>query len=180
MSGRLLSLAQKEALADAAIGKAFIWRLTRTDGVVLRLVDLDVELEADGHLHLPNGSTERSSVRLGTGLQPGNMDIRGLFRTGQITQADLLAGRYDHAALLASIAFTNADLPSVPLAKGRFGQVEADGSEYRVELNDLAQALQATIGEATSAACRADFGDARCQASLATWRATYTLSLIHI
>jgi uncharacterized phage protein (TIGR02218 family) len=42
----------------------------------------------------------------------------------------------------------------------------------------LPSPLQASIGESTSAACRADFGDARCQASLATWRDTYTLASV--
>lgn len=175
---RALSLAHKEALADPATILATIWRLTRTDGVVLRLTDLDVPLQSDGYAHLPNGSTERTSVRLGTGLGAGNLDIRGLFSSDQITEDDLRLGRYDHASLLVSIAFANRDLPSIPLAKGRFGEVSIDNGQYQVEINDLAQALQASIGEATSAACRADFADGRCQASLATWRATYTLASV--
>lgn len=175
---RVLSLAQKEALADPATVLATIWRLARTDGAIVRLTDLDDELEADGEIYLPNGSTERSSVRLGTGLAADNLDIRGLLRSEQIAEADLMAGLFDHAQLLVSIAFVNVDLPSIPLAKGRFGEVEVDNSQYRVEINGLAQALQASIGEATSAACRADFGGVRCQASLATWRASYTLASV--
>lgn len=175
---RALSLAQKAALADPATQLATIWRIARTDGVVLRLCDWDVQIEADGETWIPNGSTERSSVRLGTGLQAGNLDIKGFFAADQITDPDLLAGRYDYAALLVSIAFADRDLPSIPLASGRFGEVQGDNGRYSVEINDLLQALQASIGESTSAACRATFGDARCQASLATWRHTYTLAAV--
>lgn len=175
---RALSLAQKAALADPATQLATIWRITRADGVVLRLADWDVPLASDSQTWLPNGSTERSSVRLGTGLQPGNVDIKGLFSSEQITEADLLAGRYDYAALLVSIAFAAVDLPSIPLASGRFGEVQSDNGQYSVEINDLLQTLQTSIGEATSAACRATFGDARCQADLAIWRATYALAAV--
>lgn len=175
---RALSLAQREALADPATQIATLWRITRADGVVLRLCDWDVPLASDGETWTPNGSAERSSVRLGTGLQAGNLDIKGLFATDQISEADLLAGRYDYAALLVSIAFAAIDLPSIPLAAGRFGEVSGDNGQYKVEINDLLQALQTSVGEFTSAACRADFGDARCQASLATWRHTYTLASV--
>lgn len=175
---RALSLAQREALADPATQIATLWRITRADGVVLRLCDWDVPLASDGETWTPNGSAERSSVRLGTGLQAGNLDIKGLFATDQISEADLLAGRYDYAALLVSISFAAIDLPSIPLAAGRFGEVSGDNGQYKVEINDLLQALQTSVGEFTSAACRADFGDARCQASLATWRHTYTLASV--
>lgn len=175
---RALSLAQKDALADPATQIATLWRITRADGVVLRLCDWDVPLASDGETWTPNGSAERSSVRLGTGLQAGNLDITGFFASGQITEADMLAGRYDYAALLVSAAFANLSLPSIPLASGRFGEVQADNGQYNVAVNDLVQTLQTTVGEATSAACRADFGDARCQASLTTWRKTYTLASV--
>lgn len=175
---RSLSLAQKEAFADPATQLATLWRITRADGVVLRLCDWDEPLESDGYTWAPNGSTERSSVRLGIGLAPGNLDIKGLFSSGQITDADLLAGRYDYAALLVSIGFANIALPSIPLASGRFGEVQTDNGQYTVAINDLVQALQSSVGESTSAACRATFGDARCQASLATWRQTYTLDAV--
>lgn len=175
---RALSLAQKAALADPATQLCTLWQLTRTDAVVLRLTDYDVAVVSDGYTWQPNGSTERTSVRLGSGLGVDNLDIAGIFQTGQITEADLLAGRYDYAELLVSIGFANAALPSIPLAKGRFGEVSVDNGQYRVEVNGLAQALQASVGEATSAACRATFGDSRCGASLATWRDTYTLASV--
>lgn len=175
---RALSLAQKAALADPATQLCTLWRLTRTDGVVLRLTDFDVAIASDGHTWLPNGSTERSSVRLGSGLGVDNLDISGIFSSGQITEADLLAGRFDHAELLVSIGFASVALPSIPLAKGRFGEVSVDQGQYRVEINGLAQALQTAVGESTSAGCRVDFGSARCGASLATWRDTYTLASV--
>lgn len=175
---RQLSPAQQAALADTTSVQATLWRITRSDGVVLRLADLDVAVVADGQTYSPAGSTQRSSVRLSEGLQVDNLDIQGLLSTALITEADLLAGRYDYAEVLVSVAFANLALPSIPLAKGRFGEVWFDQGGYRVEVNGLTQALQASIGESTSAACRAQFGDARCGASLATWRDTYTLASV--
>lgn len=175
---RSLSLAQQAALEDPAAMLCTLWQITRTDAVVLRLTDLDVPVVVDGNTYLPNGSTERSSIKLSDGLAADNLDISGIFTSGQITDDDLQAGRYDHAELLVSLAFANLSLPAIPLAKGRFGEVRLDNGSYSVEINGLTQALQSNIGEATSAACRADFGDARCQASLVTWRHTYTLASV--
>lgn len=175
---RSLDVAQQEALADPATALATIWRITRTDAVELLLTDLDVPLVIGADTYLPNGSTERSSVKLSDGLTADNLDIAGIFATDQITDEDLQAGRYDYAELLVSLAFADLALDPIPLAKGRFGEVQLDNNGYRVEINGLTQTLQSSIGEATSAACRADFGDARCQASLATWRDTYTLASV--
>jgi uncharacterized phage protein (TIGR02218 family) len=175
---RALSAPQQAALDDSATQLVTLWRLTLTDGTVLRLTDCDTAIQADGFTWQPSGSTERSSVRLGTGLQAGNVDVSGIISAGVITEDDLRAGRYDHAKLHIAIGFANAALPSIPLVAGRFGEISLDNSQYRVEVNDLGQALQASIGESTSAACRATFGDARCQASLATWRQTYTLASV--
>ena len=101
-----------------------------------------------------------------------------LVKEGAAPTSDLLAGLFDYAQLLVSIAFAALDLPSIPLASGRFGEVSVDNAQYRVEINGLTQLLQATVGEVTSAACRATFGDSRCGASLATWRDTYTLASV--
>lgn len=175
---RSLSLAQQAALEDPATVLATLWQITRADAVVLRLTDLDVPVTSDGAVFQPNGSTERSSIRLSDGLQADNLDIAGIFASDQITEADLRSGLYDYAELVVSIAFANLVLPSIPLAKGRFGEVRVDHGQYRVEINGLTQTLQTHIGEVTSAACRAAFGDARCQAPLATWRDTYTLASV--
>jgi uncharacterized phage protein (TIGR02218 family) len=175
---RSLSLAQQQALDDSATQLCTLWLITRADDVELRLADYDVPVDADGQTWLPNGSTERSAIGLGDGLRADNLDISGILEADQITAADLLSGRYDYAAIVVSVGFANLALPSIPIVAGRFGEVTEDNGQYKVQVNDLAQALQASIGESTSAACRADFGDARCQASLATWRDTYTLASV--
>lgn len=157
---------------------ATIWQITRTDGVVLRLTDLDTTLVAAGQTYLPNGSAERTSIKLSAGMSTDNLDISGIVASSQITEADLRDGRYDYAEVLISLAFVNLALDPIALVKGRFGEMELDNGNYIVALNGLTQQLQSVIGESTSPNCRANFGDARCGASLATWRDTYTIASV--
>lgn len=175
---RALSPEQREALAEPATMLATCWRITRTDGVIVRMVDFDVQVVVEGQTYAPNGSTERTAVTLSDGLSPDNLDIRGVLSSTLITEDDLDLGRYDYASVEIFIAFANIDLPPIPLAAGRFGEIQIDNGAYTAELNGLTHALQTTIGELTTPTCRANFADSRCQASLATWRHTYTLASV--
>lgn len=173
-----LSGGQLAALADAGTALATIWQITRTDAVVLQLTDLDVELDVEGDTYLPGGSTERTSIKLSDGLAADNLDISGIVASDLIADADLRAGLYDYAEVLVGLAFVGEALPPIWLGSGTMGEVQLDNGGYTVAFNGLTQALAAAIGEATSPNCRADFGDARCQASLTTWRHTYTLASV--
>jgi uncharacterized phage protein (TIGR02218 family) len=173
---RSLSPEQREALSSPATMLATCWRITRTDGEVLRMADADVEIVVDAQTYAPNGSTERTAVTLSDGLSPDNLDIRGVLNSALITDDDLELGRYDYAQVDVFLAFANLDLPPISLAQGKFGEIEMDNGAYTAEINGLTHALQTTIGEVTTPTCRATFGDGRCLASLSTWRHTYTLA----
>ena len=167
------------ALADPATQIATCWRITRTDGKVVRLTDFDQAIVVDGQTYSSNGSTERSAVALSDGLSADNLTVRGVFKLGQVVESDMLDGRYDYAQIDIFLAFANGSAPgSIPLARGRFGVPSMDNGAYSVELQGLTYALSASIGEVTSPGCRASFGDARCAAGLPAWQHTYTLSAV--
>lgn len=175
---RVLSTEQAAALAEPTTMLATLWLITRRDGAVIRLTDSDQPLTVEGEVYQPKGSTDRSAVRLRAGLTADNLDVRGVLTSDLVTEDDLQRGLYDHADLLISIAFVDQDLPMIPLAAGRFGELEIDNGGYTVQVNGLTQALQAVVGESTTPTCRASFGDARCKASLSTWRHTYSLASV--
>lgn len=175
---RALNPAQLAALAEPATMLVTLWHITRLDGTVIRLTDSDVPVVVDGDTYHPKGSTDRTAIRLRAGLTTDNLDVSGVLTGELILEDDLQRGLYDHADMQISLAFANAELPAIPLAVGRWGEVQLDQAGYTVQINGLTQALQATIGESTTPTCRANFGDSRCKASLATWRHTYTLASV--
>nr|WP_315210077.1 DUF2163 domain-containing protein [uncultured Albidiferax sp.] len=176
---KLLSATTREALADPATQIATCLKITRTDGIIIRLTDFDQPLVVGGHTYLPNGSTERSAVALSDGLSADNLSVRGVLRLGQVEEADLQNGRYDYALVDIFLAFANgAAADPIPLASGRFGVPTIDNGAYSVDLNGLTYALSASIGEITTPTCRAMFGDARCGIDLAAWQHDYTLAAV--
>lgn len=175
-----LSPAMLEALRspEAVIGAHAV--ITRTDGRVLRLVDLDVPNVIDGQVYQPAGSLERTAVKLSSSLDPDTVDLRGLVEDGLIEEDDLLGGFYDGANVFVFLAFLNRpDLEILPLTRGAFGEVGIDLGEYTVKVNSLPYALNHNIGESTSPTCRTSFGDARCKANLAGHQITTTLTAVN-
>jgi len=168
------------ALEDDATMLVTIWKIIHKNGVTVlaRLTDLDVPLVVNGETYTPNGSTDRSSIKMNVGLGADNLDIKGVLGIATIDEDGLREGRYDYAQLEVSLAFANLNIDPIPLGKGRFGEVTVDNGAYAVEINGPTFPLQATVGEVTTPTCRADFGDARCTVSLASWRHTYTLAAV--
>lgn len=168
-----------EALADPDVVISVCWTITRVDGLILRLTDLDQPITVLGNLYLPNGSTERTAITYTDGISADNIDIRGIFDTDLITEQDLQDGLYNYARIQVLGVFAERpDLRPWEMLRGRLGETEIDRGSYQVKLNSLAHSFKAAIGETTSPVCRAVFGDARCKVPLVDHRITRTISSV--
>lgn len=109
-----------------------------------------------------------SAIERRDSLDPDNMDLAGALTSSLITEADLLAGRWDGARLHVT-AVNWADPPDNPvfLVRGELGSVESDGLSFSAELRGPATLLEASVVEETSPECRAELGDRRCRVDLA-------------
>ena len=175
---RPLSTTQLQALQSPATIFAVLWRIARTDGVIVRLTDHDTDLVICNELYRAAG-LDRTAIRLGDGTTADSVDISGLFGGAAFGIADLQTGVYDYATVVVALAFVDRpDTEPIPLIKGRFGAATVDRGAYRIEINGLQNALRATIGEVTTPTCRVRFGSARCGANIAPgspYRHTYTV-----
>lgn len=152
-----------------------IWRIERTDGVVLRFTEHDRELTVDSETYLPTASFDPSTVAHSADLSVGDLDVQGAFDSEYITAEDLIAGRYNGAAfMVAEVAWAAAPPVMDVLKVGWIGTVKESGGKFVAELLDLNARLQRTIGEIYSAACRATLGDARCKVALQSVPGTVT------
>lgn len=108
-------------------------------------------------------------------LSVDNLEVSGILTSPSITEADLNAGIWDHAAV--TIFLVNwADLTqgAMILRSGTLGEVTVERNTFKAELAGVNQAYKRTVGELTAALCRASLGDSRCKVPLTatTWAAT--------
>ncbi|RED16037.1 DUF2163 domain-containing protein [Parasphingopyxis lamellibrachiae] len=157
------------AFLDAPITTiAFCWRLARRDGVALGFTTHDRDLVIGGLTYQATPGMLPSAVRLGDGLDASSMDVSGALTSDAITERDLLAGRWDGAAVsLFTVDWEAPDGETVPLARGELGAVSIEGDGFTAELKGPAAVFERPVSELTSPECRAQFGDTRCRVDLA-------------
>lgn len=152
-----------------------IWRIERTDGVVLRFTEHDRDLEVAGETYLATASFDPSTIAHGADLSVGDLDVHGAFDSAYITAEDVIAGRYSGASfLVAEVLWDNAAAGMDVLKVGWLGTIREAGGKFVAELLDLNARLQQTIGELYSASCRATLGDGRCKVPLEPVSGTVT------
>jgi len=157
-----------EALGKPLATLAFCWRIARRDGVTIGLTSHDRDLEI-GHVRYraAPGMTP-SAVRSGIGVEGSDADVEGALVADAIGEADLMAGRWDSAAL--ELRLTEWEAPGVLwllLARGEIGAVTRRGGAFTAELVGAMAALKAAVAPSTSPDCRAALGDRQCRVDLA-------------
>jgi hypothetical protein len=65
------------------------------------------------------------------------------------------------------------------LRSGKIGEVTLERNTFKAELRGLTQAYSRTLGELTSAGCRAQLGDTRCKVALGPFTVTSTLTNVN-
>jgi uncharacterized phage protein (TIGR02218 family) len=146
---------------------ALCWRIERRDGVTIGLTAHDRELRLDGLTYRAAPGMTPSAIARGSGLEADTMDVTGALTSDAITEADLLAGRWDGARVVLFAIDWAAPGEAVPLGEGRIGAVETRGHALTAELRGASSLLDAPVVEATAPECRAELGDRRCRVAMA-------------
>lgn len=139
------------------------WLVTRKDGVVMGFTDHQRDLTFGGVTYKATTGFTASSILTTAGLAVDNLELEGLLSSADITEPDILRGKYDHAAIV--IALVNGSNPSqVPIVqrRGTLGEVTIKNGSFYAELRGLTQLLAQNVNEVYSPDCRAKLGDARC------------------
>jgi uncharacterized phage protein (TIGR02218 family) len=139
------------------------WTLHRRDGVVLGFTDHDRDLEVNGvTCRADTGMTARA-LHQTTGLSVDNTEAFGALSAAAITEADLLAGRFDGAEVRAYLV--NWTLPSdnCEQFRGHLGEISRAAGSFKAELRGLTDLLNRPHGMAYTPGCSAVLGDERCK-----------------
>ena len=147
--------------------RAWCWKVTRRDGQVFGFTSIDVNLLIAGLTYQAATGFTPSNIDHKADLSVPNLEVIGLLDSASITEADLLAGRWDGAAVeIFEVNYRDLTQGVMNLRTGTIGSISAGRTAFTAELRGLAQALQQPAGELFSPSCPADLGDTRCKVAL--------------
>lgn len=147
---------------------ALCWRLERLDGAGIGLTSHDEALTTNGVRYDSAPGMTPAAVTRRLGLQPQTAEAAGVLSSSILDEKELALGRWDGAHVRLSVHdWQNADAEAIELLGGEIGSVSIEGAAFSAELRGAAAALEAPICPATSAECRAAFGDKKCRVDLA-------------
>lgn len=174
---KTLSPELKAHLGEEVTTLATCWKVTRRDGTVLGFTDHDRDLMFEAVTYQAASGFTPSAIDSSAGLNVDNLDMEGLLDAASISEADILAGRYDFAQVEVFLV-NHADLSQgrMVLRTGWLGEVRLRGGQFTAELRGLSQQLATRIGEHYTPGCRAELGDGRCKVALAGFTVTGTVT----
>jgi uncharacterized phage protein (TIGR02218 family) len=147
---------------------ALCWRLERLDGAGIALTSHDGAVTSEGIRHQPAPGMTPAAVTRRLGLEPQSAEAAGALSSAALDETDLSLGRWDGAQVRLTVAdWQESAAPPVQLLGGEIGAVSIEGDSFTAELRGAAAALEGPICPATSAECRAEFGDKKCRVDLA-------------
>lgn len=152
---------------------ATCWKVTRLDGQAFGFTDHVEDLVIDGVTYRASTGYTPTAVATSADFAVDNLDVEGLLDDPAITEADIMAGKWDNARIeIFQVNYRDPAAGKLALRSGRLGEVRLEGGRFVAELRGLTQALARTLGELYSPTCRADLGDARCKVNLASFTVT--------
>lgn len=166
-------------LARAVVPIAWCWRIERRDGVTIGLTTHDRPIVRDDLVYSPAPGIRPSAIRQTRGLSGDSMEVEGALTAAAIADDDLRHGRWDGAVLtLLLLDWQDAAAQPLLIARGALGAVTSDGRGFTAELGVADALLREGVVPATSPACRARLGDARCRVPLAPLRRRVVVAAI--
>lgn len=161
MKSRSTQLAAAQGAGTTTL--CWCWKVTRTDGQVFGFTSVDQDIVFDGQLYQAATGFTPSAMQQNADLSVANLEVTGMLDAASLTEADLLAGRWDGAAVeIFEVNYADLTQGRMILRTGTLGQVSAGRNTFTAELRGLTQQLQQPVGSVYAAACDATFGDARC------------------
>lgn len=163
---RTLSPALAEHLDGDATTMCHCWRVTRRDGRVLGFTEHDHDLRFDGTDFWAASGFQAADSEAASGLSVEAGEVAGGFSSVAISEADVIAGRYDGAKVEVFQVNWQAPDQRILLRVQEIGDVVRAGGAFRAELRGLTHRLDQVQGRIYGRRCDAVLGDGRCKVNL--------------
>ena len=164
-----MSTERDDLLAHLGTGTTTVcqcWAVTRHDGLQLGFTDHDHDLTFDGLTYKAATGMTARALHQGTGLAVDNSEAVGALSDASVSEADLMAGRFDGAEVVNLMVNWQDVSQRIVQFRGHFGEVARSGGSFRAELRGLSETLNQVQGLAYQKTCSAVLGDTRCQFDL--------------
>jgi uncharacterized phage protein (TIGR02218 family) len=156
----------EEYLAGDVTTLCHCWRVTLADASVMGFTDHDGPLSTDGTAFAPDSGMAASEARRAEGMGVASMDVAGALSADAITEADILAGRYD-GAVVETLLVNWADPAQFQrIGRASIAKVTRRDGQFVAELESLGRGLDVVHGRHLARHCDAALGDARCGVDL--------------
>lgn len=141
------------------------WIITRTDGVVVRFTDADLDIEVDREMYTSIGAYQRTAIESTSTLSVDNLDVIGITGDLVLSVESLRSGVYDNAEVkIFMTSWMYYVSTKLKLRRGFFGQVQVmPNGTFKVELRGVLQRLAHTYTNIFSPSCLHDLGDSKCK-----------------
>jgi hypothetical protein len=107
---------------------AFCWRVERRDGAALGFTSHDRDLTIGGLVYRAAPGMLPSAISLSDGFSTAALDVSGALTSDAIAVADLVAGRWDGAAISVFMVDWEApDGTQLPIVRGELGDINSRG-----------------------------------------------------
>ncbi len=174
-----ISTALQQHLQQEVTSLAYCWKLTREDGVALGFTTHDQPISYDGLSYEPASGFDLDSYNSHSNLAEDGVNALGILSSEAITEADILAGRYEGATVeLFMLNYEDTTQGTLEIRSGTIKAIEWQDGAFRAELVGLTDTLGNTIGSLYSPTCRAVLGDSRCKVDLTAYTFTGTITAV--
>lgn len=168
-----------ETLGKPLCTLAFCWRLDRRDGVSIGLTSHDRPLTVAGFRYDAAPGMRPAAIRWSGGLDAAVMDVEGALTSAAISEADLVLGRWDGAAVRLDLTeWAEPGLLWLSLASGTLGPVRQSGGSFSASLAGAKALFGRSVAPLTSPTCRAALGDRDCRVDMAPLRQVVTVDAV--
>lgn len=138
------------------------WLVRRKDGVTLGFTDHDRDLEFEGAVFQAGTGLTASALEQTSGLSVNNTSAVGALSAAAVTDADLMAGRYDGAEVLAYLVNWVEPEQRVLQFRGTLGEIQRGAGAFEAELRGLTEALNQPRGRMYQSRCGVVLGSGAC------------------
>lgn len=166
-------------LAGEVTSLAVCWKLSLVDGSVLGFTDHTSDLTISSQLYKATTGFSPTSIETKDKFSVDNLDVSGILDAAAITEADIMAGKYDFAEIeIFMVNVTDLSQGIITHRRGWLGEVTLKNGQFIAEVRGLAQKLSQNIVELYSPTCRAIFGDNRCKANPTSYTVSGSVNTI--
>lgn len=158
--------ALRDHLASGLTTLCHTWAVTRADGTVFGFTDHDLDLSFDGITFRADTGLAARALQQATGLAVDNTEAMGILSDTAITEADIIAGRFDGADVRCwRVNWADPGQRQLQF-RGTIGEMRRTGAAFTAELRGLTEALNRPMGRIYQKPCTAVLGDATCRVDL--------------